>query len=60
MNEQKKENFNTFGPDYVTDFTIEDLELIESFLFLLKENLRTDNEAMRSIDNFWKDAIKSE
>jgi len=59
----------SFGPDFITSFLVEVLEkfdtdaLTDEFmsLFLLEEEPKTYQEAMRSVDaTFWKEAIKSE
>ena len=59
----------SFGSDFITSFLIEVLESFDVdaltdefvFQFLLKEDPKTLQEAMRSIDaTFWKEAIKSE
>jgi len=66
----KRQGIETsFGPTFITFFLAEVLEkfdtdsLIDEFmsLFLLEEDPKTYQEAMRSIDvTFWKEAIKSE
>ena len=56
----------SFGPNFLTSFFIEDFdvnllsdELVSAFF--IKEDPKTYEEAMRSIDvSFWKEAIKSE
>ena len=66
----KRQRIKTsFGSDFITSFSI---EVLKSFgvdaltnevvsLFLLEEDPKTYQEAMRSIDaTFWKEAIKSE
>ena len=59
----------SFGPDFITSFLVEVLENFDIdaltdelvSLYLLEEDPKTYQEAMRSIDaNFWKEAIKSE
>jgi len=59
----------SFGSDFITSFLIEVLEsfdvdaLTDEFvsLFLLEEDPKTYQEAMKSIDaTFWREAIKSE
>jgi len=58
-----------FNPNFITSFLVEVLKKFDSdaltnefmSLFLLKEDPKTYQEAMRSIDaTFWKEAIKSE
>ena len=57
---------NTFGPDFVTSFLIEnsycdklDEDIVS--LFLIEEDPKTYEEAMTSIDaSFFKEAIKNE
>jgi len=59
----------SFGPNFITPFLVEVFEKFDTdgltnefmSLFLLEEDPKTYQEAMRSIDaNFWKEAIKSE
>ncbi|OIT31741.1 hypothetical protein A4A49_65420, partial [Nicotiana attenuata] len=56
----------SFGPDFITTFLTEniDLDILSDELvsiYLIEEDPKTYNEAMRSIDaNFWKEAIKNE
>jgi len=59
----------SFGPNFITSFLVEVLEKFDTdaltnefmSLFLLEEDPKTYQEAMRSIDaTFWKKAIKSE
>ncbi|OIT40431.1 hypothetical protein A4A49_56129, partial [Nicotiana attenuata] len=56
----------SFGPDVTTTSMTEniDLDILSDELvsiYLIEEDPKTYNEAMRSIDaNFWKEAIKSE
>ena len=58
-----------FGPNFVTSFLVESIDrldidvITEEFVsnFLIKEDSRTYQEAIKSIDaTFWKEAIKSE
>ncbi|OIT29810.1 hypothetical protein A4A49_65785 [Nicotiana attenuata] len=56
----------SFGPDFITSFLTEniDLDVLSDELvsiYLIEEDPKTYSEAMRSIDaSFWKEAIKSE
>ncbi|OIT30130.1 hypothetical protein A4A49_58059, partial [Nicotiana attenuata] len=56
----------SFGPDFITTFLTEniDLDVLSDELvsiYLIEEDPKTYSEAMRSIDaSFWKEAIKSE
>ncbi|OIT19160.1 hypothetical protein A4A49_56857, partial [Nicotiana attenuata] len=56
----------SFGPDFITTFLTEniDLDVLNDELvsiYLIEEDPKTYNEAMRSIDaSFWKEAIKNE
>ncbi|OIT20171.1 hypothetical protein A4A49_62815, partial [Nicotiana attenuata] len=56
----------SFGPDFITTFLTEniDLDVLSDELvsiYLIEEDPTTYGEAMRSIDaSFWKEAIKSE
>ncbi|OIT38758.1 hypothetical protein A4A49_59115, partial [Nicotiana attenuata] len=56
----------SFGPDFITTFLTEniDLDVLNDELvsiYLIEEDPKTYNEAMRSIDaSFWKKTIKSE
>ncbi|OIT00032.1 hypothetical protein A4A49_60145, partial [Nicotiana attenuata] len=55
----------SFGPDFITTLLTEniDLDVLSDELvsiYLIEEDPKTYNEAMRSIDaSFWKEAIKS-
>ncbi|OIT30946.1 hypothetical protein A4A49_58239, partial [Nicotiana attenuata] len=56
----------SFGPDFITTFLTEniDLDILSDELvsiYLIEEDPKTYSEAMRSIDaSFWNEAIKSE
>ncbi|OIT01071.1 hypothetical protein A4A49_60148, partial [Nicotiana attenuata] len=56
----------SFGPDFITTFLTEniDLDILSDELvsiYLIEKEPKTNIEAMRSIDaSFWKEAIKSE